>query len=214
MRLFSNLVDSKLWSFLMKTVDLMILSIWWVLGSLLIVTAGPASAALYKSVHKTVWLDEGHPTKEFWRAYRENLKQGCLISLFFLLAAGFIVYAWLFARYVGKDTFLGAFYQVVSVLAALLVLVLSLYIFPLLSRYTMKLKTLFILSFTLSVRHFVRTLVLLILAVVCVLGILLMPPAAILLPGIYMFSIERLMDPVLRALYPEEIPAEDPSVRF
>lgn len=199
-----NLVDSKLWGFLTKTVDLMILSFWWVVGSLLIVTAGASSAALYHSVHKTVWQDEGHPTQEFWSAYKQDLKQGSLISLFFLLAAGFAVFAWYFADYVGKDTFLGSFYQVVVVLIALLGLILALYIFPILSRYTVKTATLFAASFSLAVTHFVRTLALLVLAAISILGLLLMPPLLLLLPGVYMFSIERLMEPVLNEILPGE----------
>ena len=67
--------------FINKIIDLVVLSILWTLCSAPLVTMGAASAALYYALTKSVRCQRGHAAKEFWRAFKSNLKRGILFEL-------------------------------------------------------------------------------------------------------------------------------------
>lgn len=75
-----------------KLVDIVLLSLLWLVMSLPLVTVGPASAALYDTVVKTLRnQEENTPYKRFFRVFRREFKVGAITSLV-LLAAGFGLY--------------------------------------------------------------------------------------------------------------------------
>lgn len=77
-------INSKFYSIMSKIADCMILSLLWLLFSLPLITAGTASTALYYCVIKVVRKGEGSACKNFWHAFRDNLKQTVLITLLFV----------------------------------------------------------------------------------------------------------------------------------
>mgnify|MGYP002861049299 CR=1 FL=1 len=88
--------DNFLWAALAKGVDVVGLSIAWLLLCLPVVTIGPASAALYYTVVKCLRQKEKRTFGVFFRAFRDSLKQGVLATLICLpvaaaLAFGYVV---------------------------------------------------------------------------------------------------------------------------
>ena len=73
--------ENALMCFINKIIDLVVLSILWTLCSAPLVTMGAASAALYYALTKSVRCQRGHAAKEFWRAFKSNLKRGILFEL-------------------------------------------------------------------------------------------------------------------------------------
>ena len=78
-----------------KAFDVVLLSVYWTVGCIPVVTAGASASALYYAVDRSVFRDRGTATETFWRAYRENLKKGTahwllslLLGFLFLLNFG------------------------------------------------------------------------------------------------------------------------------
>lgn len=87
MKLFS--IDGPLYNFFSRLLDMIKLNFLWLLFSLPIVTIGASTAAAFAITLKMVDEREGYIAKQFWNAFKANLKQGIstgLLNLFFAYA--------------------------------------------------------------------------------------------------------------------------------
>ncbi len=87
MKLFS--IDGPLYNFFSRLLDMIKLNILWFLFSLPVVTIGASTAAAFAVTLKMVDEREGYVAKQFWNAFKANLKQGIptgLLNLFFVYA--------------------------------------------------------------------------------------------------------------------------------
>lgn len=191
-------LDNPMWIFLGKICDLVALSFLWMLFSLPVITVGPASAALYHTVHTAILGDRGRLLPTFWRSFRMNLAQGVVLTLGGLLGAVFVAVCWIFAGAMGQDSFLGVFYRIVSVVAGVLLWSGLLYLFPMLSRFYMKLRDLLKASFALAVTRLGYTLLLAALALAAALLMYVIPITCLILPGLVALAAERLLEPAFR----------------
>lgn len=87
MKLFS--IDGPLYQFFSRLLDMIKLNFLWILFSLPVVTIGASTAAAFAVTLKMVDEREGYIAKQFWNAFKANLKQGIpagLLNLFFAYA--------------------------------------------------------------------------------------------------------------------------------
>ena len=82
MKFFS--VDSPLYRFLSRVLDILKLNFLWILGSLPVFTIGASTTALYYTVHKSIRGDRGYTTRTFFGAFRDNFKAATLPYLIWL----------------------------------------------------------------------------------------------------------------------------------
>ena len=116
-----------------KLVTMLYVGILWFLCSIPVLTMGAATAALYEVMMKVVKDQEGYIAASFFRAFRQNLKQGLQLGIPLLLAQ--IVFAFDFLYY---SVFWEEGYQVQTILfAALSLLVLTVfpYVFAAMARF-------------------------------------------------------------------------------
>ncbi len=139
--------------------NLAALSLLWVALSLPLVTAGPATAALYYALVKCIRRGEPYPFKNFFQSFRLNLKQGILSGLICLVGIDVV------SRSLGMayGMALAGNKPAVVALTAGAVLAVALlgvlgFLFPVLSRFTLKLGGVFALSFRLAAAHPLSTL--------------------------------------------------------
>lgn len=144
-------MDSPVIVFFTKTGELILLNICWLIGCIPIVTIGTSTAALYYAIAKSIRKDTGYPVEEFFRAYKRNLKRG--------IAATLILMAFLILIYINREiaantkeavgiTGVALYDGIFMVIAGI-----SVYLFPVLSRFSFKLKEGFKLSFVMAVRY-------------------------------------------------------------
>jgi len=84
--MFRNLLkpDSPLMITMNQITDMIFLSLFWLLCSFPLVTAGAATAALYDSVYHTFRKGEKHSWQRYFQSFRQNLKGTLLTSAVFL----------------------------------------------------------------------------------------------------------------------------------
>lgn len=80
-------MDSPLMEFLTKIADLIIINLLFLLVSIPIVTIGAGYSAMYSVTMKLVKNEEGVVTKQFFKAFKENLKQSTVIWIPMMLIA-------------------------------------------------------------------------------------------------------------------------------
>ena len=126
-------IDSKLFSILSRVTDLIILSVLWILCSIPIVTVGVSTTALYYVTLKMARRDDVHVFRMFFRAIKDNFKQGISITCVLLILS-----AILFLDYRLLTAMEGIVVQTVAWIlfpVSLLFVMTMFYVFPLQSQY-------------------------------------------------------------------------------
>lgn len=83
-------MDGPLFRVLSRLADLVILNVYFVIGCLPIFTIGTSLSAMYYVCYKMTKEEEGYLHKEFFKAYKQNFKQGSIMTLIFLLVGGVV----------------------------------------------------------------------------------------------------------------------------
>ena len=93
MRFFS--VDNVVWRFIRKIGYLWILNILWIVTSLPVFTIGASTTALIFACTK-LQKDEGYPTANYFRSFKENFRQATAIWLIYVVAGAMLIWALIF----------------------------------------------------------------------------------------------------------------------
>lgn len=89
MKLFD--LDGPIYKFMTALTNVFLLSLCWLVGSILIVTIGVSTVALFDVTLRMVDDEEGYVVKQFIKAYKQNLKQGLLLGIITLVCS-YVIY--------------------------------------------------------------------------------------------------------------------------
>lgn len=194
--------DGIIFRFLNKTGNIILATALWLAGCIPVVTIGTSTAALYYTMVKSVRKDVGYVHSEFWRSYKLNFKKGVAATAL-ILALGAVLGAelWLVLE---DGVEVSRIWYTLSGLLILLMVLVVLYLFPVMSRFDLKLGRLCMLSFVISIRFWYITLALLAgLAVVVFAQFFLLPvPMLLLTPGLWCYASSYLVEKAMKAYMP------------
>lgn len=170
--------ENSFFTFMGKAFDILVLNLVWLLlyvpfgvflylfgvtGALIfLIGAGlslvvfvPSMIAMYYAVVKSVRRSRSYAVKEFFKSFKMNFKQGAAASVIAIIIGFFLYmdfkYTW--ALLEAKDQkgiiFLGVFIMITFFISGVFI-----YLCPVISRFTMDLKSAFKFSFGISVKHF------------------------------------------------------------
>ena len=195
--------EKGIWVWISTLVDIFGLSILWITLCLPLVTAGPATAALYYAVVKCVRGRESGAFGYYFRSFRTNFKVGLLTGLIVLplalaLLGGHFVVRWYGTRLGGMAYVLYVAYYFALLLPAGVLC----WLFPLLGRFDYQVGALFRMALQLTAAHLPSTVVVVLLtaqtAVFCLerwWPVLFMPVVAALLISLFFERIFQLHTP-------------------
>ena len=216
--------EGPLLGFLQQLGNLILLSIIFIVCSLPVFTFGTASSALYYAVVKSIRRGRGYPVKEYMKAFKRNLKNGTILTLLFGGVAALVLNNRLLINQAsagdpnaaagmvmgnpdGNMLTLFIIYDGILILLACV----GIWLFPVLSRFAMKLTDIIKLSFVIAVRFFYYTVLL-----VTGMGILLylqwkiFPILTVLiLPGVWTYASSYLIERAMKKYTPAPKEGED-----
>ena len=166
MKFFS--VDSPLYRFLSRVLDILKLNFLWILGSLPVFTIGASTTAAMSVALKLADDEEGYIAKSYFEAYKANFKQGVPMGLIFLVAWRQMCIRDRYAVYLDFQLF-GAVKNnpvillIIGMVSVFLVIIAMIYSFPLLARYENTVVRTIQNSMDISRKYFGKTLILVIL---------------------------------------------------
>lgn len=195
-------LDNPFFTFLGKVVDIVLISILWLICCIPIVTIVPATSALYYTVVKVIRRERGYLTREFFHAFKTNFKTGFLTGLILIAVVAILLLDRHFTRAM-KGNLAVILFTVFNAMLFLLFLV-TLYICPVLSRFSMGVKNLFKTSFFMAMRHLPTTILLAVITIVFILGVYIIPIIVIIAPGVCYLLSSLLMERVLKKYMPEK----------
>ncbi|MDF2608794.1 MAG: hypothetical protein K0R92_268 [Lachnospiraceae bacterium] len=202
---FFNL-DNGVFAFLGKLWDVIMLGIIYAIICIPIITIGPATTALYYTTVKVIRRERGYLMKEFFHSFKMNFKSGLIVSI--ILGIFYIImYAdRTFAKNLGGTYgyLLMAFFNAI----AFIIIGVTIYIFPVLSRFKMNIRELYKTAFFMTIKHLPTTLLLMIMiglfAFMCYIFNLLI----IFTPGILALSCSFLLERIFKKYMPSRTEEE------
>jgi len=161
-------IDSPIMRFLGKIADLMIVNVLTIICSIPIFTIGPALTAAHYVCLKIVRKEEGYVIKNYFKAFKENFKQATVIWLILLAIMLILVGDYYIMTKSGLE-FHRAF-KIVIIVAAVLVVFMTLIVFPIQAKFANPVKTTLKNAFLLAVAQIPKMVIMAILYVtpVCI----------------------------------------------
>lgn len=199
--------ERGVWPWLSTLVDIFGLSILWLLLCLPLITAGPATAALYYTVVKCVRGREPGTFGCYFRSFRQNFKTGVSATLICLAALSVLTCGYLIMRWNGASN-IGYFLYVAYYVALIIPAGILCWLFPLLGRFDFRLGGLFRTAFQLAVSHLPTTVVAVLLTAETAAFCAAQWWPALFMPAFAMLLISLFFERIFRKYAPELAPPE------
>ncbi|MCD7956647.1 MAG: YesL family protein [Lachnospiraceae bacterium] len=192
--------DGKVMSFLYRMGELILLNIVFLISCIPVVTIGSALTSFYYATIKSIRRERGAPIREYFGSMKRTMKKGILLVL--ELAAWFGL-LYLGRRYsqVNERTHMVTVYNVLMLLSA----AVAVYVFPVLSRFEMKLASCWKLAFLMCIRFFPYTAVIMAgtAGIAWLLFYILPMPCILFIPGLWCLGITFMMEHALLCYMPK-----------
>lgn len=153
-------VDSKLYKFMSKLTDLFKLNFLWLVFSLPIVTVGISTTAAYTVALKMAENQEGYIAGDFLKAFKANWKQGLVMTFITIICVWAVYLDFRIFSVVEENSYV---FLIIGIVAAYVLGFSLLYAYPLLARYENTVLNTLKNSFQISMKYFLRSLLLVIL---------------------------------------------------
>lgn len=150
--------DNPVMRFLSRIFDLILLNLLFVFSCIPIVTIGASLSAIYQILFKIIDKKDPYIFKGYIKAFRENFKLATVLWVLTVLA-GAGIYLALFAINIKSSL---EFFQIPVWILAFVIISVTTYAFPLLSRYQCGIKQLIINAFVLSIGNIPATVIIIV----------------------------------------------------
>lgn len=144
-------LDSPLMNFLNKVADIMILNVLFLVFSIPVFTIGASFSAAYYMGFKMVKNEETYIVKGFWKAFKENFKQGTAIWLILLVVFGVLAADYRIIVYSGIE--FAQWIRIAMMTVTVVVLMGVVFMFPLQARFINPVKNTIKNAFLMALSH-------------------------------------------------------------
>ena len=192
-----------------KFLDLVFLTVYWLISCLPVFTIGAATTALYYTVHKVIRRDRGYASGEYWRAFKENFRTSTACWLIHLALGllfadeGYICYQmWADGQSVGWLWILFLLLEAFNVTMALITL-------PYIARFDDRAGRVLKNAFLIMLANLPRALLHTLLLAVFVIAVIFFAPMILLAPSAYMLLAGYGLEKIFRKyMSPEDLEKE------
>lgn len=191
--------------------------LFYILFIIACIPIGPATTALYYAVVKVIRRERGYAFREFFRSFTKNFLQAMIVSL---IIGTLVIVLYFDYRYVPEmkasenKTFsliMTVVFNVVTIMTSLILV----YIFPVLSRFDLKIKQLFKNSIMMAIRHLLSSVVMVVtvFAFAFITWLFIPIPVFMIAPGLACLLCSFLMERIFKKYMPvPEVPPEESGI--
>lgn len=185
-------------TFLSKILDIIILSIVWLISCVLVVTIVPATSSLYYVVNKVIRYSRGYALKEYFLSLKDNFKNAFLCGVP-LIFAGAVLALITIILYINNISAV-----ILFAVADMVYIGYLLWVCACIARFDNNISNTLKNSFVMCIYHFLTTVVVLVLLAAGIYLIYIWLPAILFVPGLFMLFTSILMEKQLRKHMTEE----------
>lgn len=200
-------MDNPFWTAMGRVFDIFVLNCLWLLCCVPVFTIGPATTALFYGMFGILRGDGGYPSKDFFKSFKQNFKQGLQLGIPLTLIGAFLVLDMYLCYHTGRGiyTFFLFFFAVLFVVW----LAVTLYTFPLLSKFERTNRQILIWAFTLCIKNFSKTLYMFFALILCLWLIHLLPGLIFILPAYFAETCTAIQLTILEEYLPPVIEEDE-----
>ena len=144
-------LDSPLMNFLNKVADIMILNVLFLIFSIPFFTIGAAFSAAYYMGFKMVKNEETYIVRGFWKAFKDNFKQGTIIWLLLVVVLGILTVDFRIILYSGIE--FAQWIRIAMIAVTFVILLGVMFLFPLQARFINPVKNTIKNAFLMALSH-------------------------------------------------------------
>lgn len=194
-KIFSS--DGLFYTVTEKIFDLFVISVFWLVGCIPIITIGTSFSAMYNTIVNVIRNNTSNITLEFWKTYKRDFKTSLHISFIFSAILFILLLNFGIVRQINTSLF-GLFLLVIYMLLTLLVIISACYAFCLLSRFNMSLKWIIKMSFYMTFRYLPHSVIILVIFLISYFLILIQPYFFFIIPSLATLSTSFITEPILK----------------
>ena len=195
---YNKVTNSRFYSFGDKLGDIMILSLLWLVFCIPVVTAVPSTAALYYAVRRRRVKHSGSPKSDFFKSFKENIKQGTIINIIYVLYSAVAVLNILIGYYGIGNIKMPDFYFPTSFILLIPIVFTYPFVIALLARYDNTTVAIFKNGFTLSTMYLGTTIKIWLIMILSLALMIVFFPAALVLPYFSCRLVESMVDKIFK----------------
>ena len=209
-------VNNAVWQFIGKLFDCLVLHVVWLVCSLPLITFGASTAALYYALMKDILDEDPHYVRAFFRSFRQNFRQGIGLGLGFLAFGAILGFAVYYYWQAGGP--IVAVLRTFAIVIAVLYVMIGQYLFAVFARFDQKNSNLIRMAFVFSIRHFGKSLVMLLvfIGVYGIIFVLGFPPLLIMGFGLVVYLdcyvLIPVFEPYLQKIREAQDHGKDPDL--
>lgn len=193
--------ENPFWKEMGRVYDAFVLNLLWMLCCLPVFTVGPATIAFYYAMIALVREEEGYVSKDFFRSFKRNFKQGVWVGLLLMAVGGFLALDIVIARRSGTGIF--TFFMVFFFILLVFWSFVTLYTFPILAKFEKSTRDALIWAFALSVQNLPKTLLMLLVLALGLWACHLLPGLVFIVFGLECLFQSRRFAAIFRPWLPE-----------
>lgn len=191
---FERFTNSRLYALGEKLGDIFLLSFFWLIFSIPVVTLGASTSALYFAIHKRHSGQSETPLADFWRSFKQNFFQGVALTVVLLLYLAVTVFNIYFSLNGWNGVTLPGWYWLVAVLLVLPFVFTAMYVFPYLARFKNSVRNILFHSFTFSTMYLGHTLLMWLLVIASIALMIFFFPSLLFAPYLCCYLCWRLVE--------------------
>lgn len=193
-------LDSKFYKYGTLLGDLIILTILWLICSIPIITIGASTTALYYVTTRQLSNREGYVSRDFFKSFKQNFFEATAMTLILgVIAVVLFININLFV----PETTINIIIYFVQYVILYELLIFTIYVFPVLSRFDLKLGALIKTSIFMANRHLLTTITCAILFVAIVMIVIKCGVLIILCAGAYAILTSLMFMKLFRKYVPD-----------
>ena len=174
--------DGPLFEGMAYIINIIYVSVLWILFSIPIITIGASSTALYYTVTKVIRHGRSYIFREFWQSFKSNLKQSTAVWLIYLVLMGILLVD---IRVMGAfGTVVSQTLQFVFLVGICMVSAVMVYALAYIARFTQDVRHILTNSVLMAIRHLPKTLLLVVILAAAVLGCYLFGLGIVFIPAV------------------------------
>ena len=198
-------VEGKFFTVTSKMVDMVVITLMWILGCIPIITIFTSTSSLYHTTVKCIRYDRGKAYEEFIDAYKKNLRQGISLTILYGLIG--MIIGWLDYKvfFLSQSRTSIVFILAVGMLMLTVLYLLNvLWIVPVFSRFSNTLGNILKLNYVISTRYLIRSIPMMAVIVTAVIMMQASIPLVIIFPSLVMLINSYISEPGLHKYMPKQ----------
>ena len=206
-------INNPFWTFMGKLVDVVVLHFIWLVCCIPIVTFGPSTTALYYALLKDTRDEGAHYVKDFFKSFRQNLKQGIILGLIMLVFGALLTFSLQFYLRLEATNLGITIVKSMAILVAILFMMLLQYVFALLARFDNTVKRTIQNAFVFSIRYIGWTILMILIMAAYIFVILYFVFIPLMIPGyaLVVFLDCYILNHIFKPYVKDQEPDEDPD---